>query len=201
MKASENPFRSAAIAELRYRIAPEDLLALAQNAVDTDKHCCILGPEGTGKTTLLEDLDQQLIEMGHETEWIRLNNDSSRAKRNEAMARLAGAAKSGKIVLLDGGEVLKLLQWWKIRRLGRSGLKVVATLHRNRGLFVLHRTTPDWSVAKSMVRTLSNRELEDVAAEAFKESRGNVREVFRACYWACARDQRIITAKDPGPKA
>jgi predicted AAA+ superfamily ATPase len=188
MKANENPFRSTVIAELRYRIDRKSLLTIAQKALDADKHCCILGPEGTGKTTLLEDLEQELIHMGHETEWIRLNNDSTKAERNEALDRMIVAADSLKVILLDGGEVLTAFHWWKIRRLRRCGMKVIATLHRSRGLMILHRTKPDWSVAMSLLRTLSNKELEDVAAEAFKESRGNMREVFRACYWACARD-------------
>lgn len=188
MKASENPFRSEAIAKLRYRIEPEALKRLAQSAAEAMGAACILGPMGTGKTTLLEDLIPHIQDLGLDTHAISLNTDSTRETQRQTIVKIAGLGPTD-CILLDGGEILGRMSWWKICRLvARHQVKLIATLHNNRGLRVLHETSPNWPMAKELIQALSERDLEEVAAESFMQSRGNIREVFRACYWACALD-------------
>lgn len=187
MKASENPFRSVEVAKLRYRIGAPELQSMAMRAIDADTACAILGPEGTGKTTLLEDLGEQLNRIGKSIVWHRLTNQSSNSERRAVVKRLI-EARSDSIQLLDGGEVLGTRAWWLIRKATRRNLRLIATLHRNRGLSILHGTEPNWDVARDLVHKL--HQTDDILATArgaFEASGGNVREVFRACYWACAR--------------
>lgn len=189
MKASENPFRSEEVAKLRYCIGAERFSALARRVLTMEEPHCIVGPEGTGKTTLLEDTHDHLNSMGHDVEWIRLTNDSPRKARKAVVKRLLHPS-TDRLYFFDGGEVLTGLDWWRIRRAGRCGLKLIATLHKNRALGILHKTAPDWSITKELVAKLHQDEhIEKTARKAFRENGGNVREVFRACYWTCAKDQ------------
>lgn len=189
MKASQNPFRTDAVAKLRYRIDTDSLDELALNATSLNAPACILGPEGTGKTTLLEDIHRKVTTMEQNTAWIRLNRDSGIRERKAAVDKLLHPS-TGMLYFMDGGEVLSALDWWRIRRSGRTGLKLIATLHNSRGLDILHRTAPDWPLTKELVTSLhQDARLEEVARSAYRDSRGNVREVFRACYWTCARNE------------
>ena len=71
----------------------------------------------------------------------------------------------------------------------RRGFRIMATLHRERGLPVLHNHPTDWPLVRELVAGLAgsayHEELEIVAREAFTTYGGNVREVFRACYFFC----------------
>jgi len=188
MKASENPFRSAEIAKLRYRISTADRKVILDALRSGSGSFAIVGPEGTGKTTLLEELHARIDAEAHPAEWHRLCESSSRPERAAVVTRLCRTAHTGRIHFLDGGEVLGPIDWLRLRLAARRGLRLVATLHRNRGFKVLHETRPDWSVARSLLNELaSDDELVAIARNAFEQYRGNVREVFRACYWACAR--------------
>lgn len=190
MKANENPFRSSNVERIRYSLEGPELQQLAASALQL-RWSCILGPHGTGKTTLLEDLEPLLTARDRPTHWLRLNRDSSPDDRNAAIHGLRSLS-SGTVCLFDGAEVLNCWQQFQLRRITRrKHLALIATLHRKRRLAILHHTSPDWPLTETLVRQLSHDhcspELIEQAKLAFQQSGGNVREVFRACYWQLAQ--------------
>ena len=193
MKAAENPFRSSAIAEVRYRIEEAELVGLAARAASAPfRQCCLLGPEGSGKTTLLEDLEPYLQAVGFEPHWLSLQEDAGRKERRRALARMKHYLETD-ICLLDGGEVLSWWQWRSVLGLSRrQGFRLIVTLHRERGLPVLRKHETSWELARELVARLAGDRhspaLEETARRACEETGGNVREVFRACYFHCAED-------------
>ena len=117
--------------------------------------------------------------------------DASRDARRGAVNRL-GELQASDICLFDGAEVLSRWQQFRLRRMARKqGFALIATLHRTNPLPVLHQTLADWQLAESLVRRLSDQhcstQLIQQAQLAFQQSGGNVREVFRACYWHLAQ--------------
>lgn len=190
VRADENPFRASALARLRYRMSGTAADGVVTRLRAVSWRGCIRGPEGTGKTTLLEDLEARLRDAGLAIRWARLTLESSRAERAAAMAD-ATALRPGECLLFDGGEVLG---WWGWHRLihaaRRSGGSLVATTHRRCALPTVFTTRTDEALALALARELAGAHwgpaLEAAARTAFRASGGNVREVFRAAYWHCA---------------
>lgn len=189
MKAAENPFRSSEIAKIRYAIPADELARLAARALEEPfRTCCIAGPEGSGKTTLLEDLAPVLQKTSPTIHRITLNMDSRASEKRRAVRFITNLGRE-EICLLDGGEVLPWTAWFSLRHRSRTRqFRLIATLHRPRGLPVLLRTQVEWITTRRLVTSLANRHmspsLEAVAYRAHQDSSGNAREVFRACYMA-----------------
>lgn len=191
MKASANPFRSSSVEQLRYALSTDELEALVDDALH-ESCSCLLGPKGTGKTTLLEDLEPRIQQRGFKTHWIRLQLESTPADRAEAIAEIRNLSPQH-VCLFDGAEVLNFWQWRRVCRTARSnGFTLIATLHRKRSVTILRRTQTDWPLMEQFVRQLSGEHysdrLSDHAQRAFHSNHGNMREVFRACYLALAQE-------------
>lgn len=186
MKASENPFRSSEIDRIAYRFSSGSLPQLLRRLVHSDTRLwCLIGPEGTGKTTLLENIAEALP--ADTAIRVRYLNEDSSPGEKRAVLREAKEAGPGTVLLLDGGEVLSRIQWWVLKKsIRKNRLRLVATVHRNPGLAVLHRTGTGWNQVDALVREQAGRHfngtLASLAHAAFRESHGNVREVFRRCY-------------------
>jgi len=189
IKANENPFRSSELERIRYSLSDEELRALAKRAVKLCQ-CSLLGSHGTGKTTLLEDLEPHIHKEGYSTDWTRLNRDSTMQERRQAMIK-ASEIQAGGFYLLDGAEVLSRWQQFRLPTLARmKRIGLIVTLHRQTRLPILYHSQADWHVAGKLVRQLAKQncseELLGHAKIAFEKSNGNMREVFRACYWKLA---------------
>jgi MoxR-like ATPase len=65
MIARENPFRADRVLACRYRPQSVGWDELIDRIQRHRYRAAIIGPEGTGKTTLLEDLAPRLDAMGH----------------------------------------------------------------------------------------------------------------------------------------
>ena len=191
MKANVNPFRSSSVEQIRYRLEVDALEALVDHALQ-EPCSCLLGPKGTGKTTLLEDLEPLLQQRDFTTHWCRLNLDSTQQERRNVTTQIQELVPQ-QVCLFDGAEVLNFWQWRRICRTARSnGSTLIATLHHKRGVPILLRTQPDWPLVHQFVHQLSgdhySEPLREHAEQAFKINRGNMREVFRACYLALAQE-------------
>lgn len=189
MRAHENPFRSSEIAKIRYRIEPERREVLLRRVLAEPGFHAIVGRQGTGKTTLMEDLWRQHVESLPDVAGVRvgLNRESSAALHRQTMRTVRGLG-SGELLYFDGAEVVGRfrLAWMAgiVRRRGGHG---IISLHRRRkGIPVLWETWADRAMMERLVGELYGREpdaeLRKVAGEAFEAGKGNLREVFGACY-------------------
>lgn len=159
----------------------------------------IIGPHGTGKSTLLCALDAEARRRGHAVQRVTLREEERRLPSN--WWRFDGGDR---VVFLDGAEQLSRLGFWRVqRRCRREGLGLLATAHRPLGLPALYRT----SVSEAMALRLAERILAgcpqaprlvepDEAAAALRAAHGDLRAALFALYdlyeerWSARRGAR-----------
>lgn len=190
MKPSVNPFRSSAIARQRYVISKAAFAGLLNKLSNTNYQASIIGPHGTGKSVLLEDIRRVLQSNGKRTQWFYLNTSST---RQEQLRTLWSILKSPheQICFLDGGETLGTNLWFLFllaTRLRRSPL--LATVHKPCALPIVYETHADLDRALILTANLAggawNEDMRTLATNTFSKHEGNCREIFRSCYMYCS---------------
>jgi hypothetical protein len=216
VRAADNPFRSECVERLEPRLVADtwdDLLARLQAA---GMRGAIVGPQGSGKTTMLATLERlqaagmrgaivgpqgsgkttMLATLGRRLEmagWycLALRLDTT-APRLDAMAlRSVAAADERVVVLLDGAEQLGHLAWLSLQRSCRRAAGLVITTHRPGRLPTLYRSTTSPALLAELVTELLPAPWppvpEEVLSRVFSANAGNLREALGQLYDACAR--------------
>jgi len=194
LQAGKNPFRSSRIEGFRYRITGDERERLIARLRANGWRGCLIGTEGTGKTTLLEDLEPHLQTLGWQTQWIRLNLQSTPEERRAALAT-AKAARGRVMLLLDGGETLGWLGWRRLIRAVRQGVGLIATVHKRCPLPIVYETKPDPAIAQALVEHLLQTPLTASQKQSlgthFQTHQGNLREVLRTLYLQAAKGEEL----------
>lgn len=213
-RARDNPFATSRVLEIRYQFRTgndEGWRTLLSRLESLRYRAAIVGPHGTGKTTLLEDLGLRLIKRGFRIHSVFLNRQS-RVYPIDFIHRTRGDLSSRDVILLDGCEQLGLHNWWRFRWQTRSAGGLIVTTHRAGRLPVLwrcqtnpellsdligrllgHSSVADRIEAQSAVR-LFDFEGDD-ARRLFESHRGNLRDALRELYdrAAQAREDRTLS--------
>lgn len=183
-----NPFSTRAVrpGAIDYRFppgeSPDTLLTRLQ-----DNHWWgeIVGPHGSGKSTLIETLRQPLLDAGRSIRQFTLTAGQRRLPM-EAGDRSHWDDQTQ--VIVDGFEQLG---WWQRRSLQRAcrrrGCGLLITAHASFGFpAVFHPTTSVDLTEQLVAALLSDRAAEHVSAaeikDTFRRHAGNMREIFFDLY-------------------
>jgi predicted ABC-type ATPase len=142
----------------------------------------IIGPHGSGKSTLVATLAPALEAAGRKVVIVALHQGEHRlpALHREALAPSAQ-------IIIDGFEQLS---WWSRRQAKslcrRHGAGLLVTTHSDSGISTIYETRPTPQLAQALVHHLvrdggGNVTADDVFA-AFAASGGNVRETLFKLY-------------------
>ncbi len=136
MKARENPFRAEKVITLEFQPQQATMEQLWQNLAAMGWHGALVGPCGTGKTTLLETLQARLESERKTVLFLRFDTKQRRLQIPERKGEVA--------LLVDGVEQLSRFDSWRLARFGRSFPIFVVTSHRPTFLpvWVLTQTSP-----------------------------------------------------------
>ena len=187
LKARENPFASNRIDNLEFRfpdgVTWEDLLG----RLEATQFCgAIVGPHGSGKTTLVEQLVPHLEARGFRPEIIRLNSETSMRDKERLPERLRQIEKPG-FILLDGAEQLSTRHWLPVRSAATRAAGLIVTVHRVSRLPVLFECATNPVLLEELVEELTGGRLPATEAPSlFARHSGNMRDAFRELYdrWA-----------------
>ncbi len=137
----------------------------------------VVGPDGTGKTTFLDELARRLPLLGARPIALRLDPGSPADLRRRVRAAAALAA-SNDVVLLDGADHASRWEWMLLRHAARRARGLVVTSHRP-GLFpTLLQTRTSAALLRELVSELAPAQaahLDAVIDEVLARHRGNVR--------------------------
>jgi hypothetical protein len=185
VKARLNPFTADRIlARVRYRPDGFTWHQLLARLEHLNYRAAIVGPHGTGKTTLLEDLAPHLESRGFHCRTITLRSDDRRLDAR----RLRGLRPSD-LLLLDGAEQLGPLAWQRVRfasRRARAG-GLIVTSHVPGRLPTLLETRVSPATLRAILSDLLGGEAGDAptdvdCATLLARHHGNAREVLRFLY-------------------
>lgn len=141
----------------------------------------IIGPHGSGKSSLLAELVAEFRRQEKQVCCVGLH-----AGDRWPSGMIDAIGEQDTVIAIDGAEQLS---WWQRRRLfarvQRIGCGLIVTAHRSLGLPLLAKLQPTLDVALAIVARLqSDAPLlsEDEVAEAFLMHRGDFREMLFDLY-------------------
>jgi hypothetical protein len=184
VRAHENPFRAERIEALRFRFLGEDMSALAARFARLGHRGVLVGPHGSGKTTLREELERVLAAEGWRVRALVLDGGGRASWKR--LAPLVDDAGARDLVSIDGLDCVPPLVWLRLRRATRGIGGLLATSHRKGRLPTLceHRTS--LALLEDLVCELVGETRAAALAprcEAlFAQHGGDVRACLRALY-------------------
>jgi hypothetical protein len=150
----------------------------------------IVGPHGSGKSSLLTVLLPKCREAGREVVAVTLRDRQRRLPLSLDMLSASGRDRnSSLLVVVDGYEQLggwsrfRLKRWCRARHAG-----LLITSHKDCGLPTLYRTSTDLELFRKLVDTRMRAACMDgqldanVIEKTFWDHQGNVREAFLSLF-------------------
>ena len=146
-------------------------------------HCraAIVGADGTGKTTLIEDIARRLTEQGLSCRSIFVTMDIP-APPGQIKKILEGVPFN--VLLIDGADHLKRFVWHRIKRkINRRNMGLVITSHKPHMLPTLIECSTTPKLLEEIVAELSRQTANTEPIEnLYRKHRGNIRNALRELY-------------------
>lgn len=179
--ARDNPFAADRVLRVRYRPQGWTWEQLLARLAGLGHRVAIVGPEGRGKTTLLEDLGGRLRDGGWGVKHVGLSRET-RALPRAFLRRFFDELSGRDVVLLDGAEQLNRLAWWDFARRSKRAGGLVITSHRAGLLPTLVECETSVELLRGIVEDLSPGGGDDSLGPLFRRHRGNIRDALRELY-------------------
>lgn len=182
--ASTNPFASRFIDALSFRMACSDVPKLCARLNALGGHAAIIGPHGSGKTTLAEQIHGELAQMG----WrVHAYRTTERRPSVEAITNRRYGTKDA--VIIDGAGHIGPVLRRRLFRASRDAGRLVVTAHHDCQLPCLYRCETSLPLLDDLLEDLApetNGALRPHAHALFARYNGNLRDVLRGLYDHCA---------------
>ena len=165
----------------------------------------IVGPHGSGKTTLVNQLENQLLQRSTPVVKVVLHREAWRRGFQQA---LSATRRSGTRLIVDGFEQLPRFAQWVLRWLcSWRDCGLLVTSHRDVRLPWLVRTTSSLAWVQQIVSRLlqpcpGNLILEEDVRNCYCRQGGNLRETLFALYDLFEyRRRRAVDGTVPSPES
>ncbi len=182
VRPADNPFAAHRLDALPFHPQGVTWPELLTRLETLSFRAAIVGPEGSGKTALLEQLPGRL---GLPARTVRLV-PACRAVLMAAVLDAADrAAANDELLLVDSGELLGPVAWRRLRGRTRGTRGLVATLHRPGRLptLITCRTSPELllDLARQLAPGLADQ-LDPLLPALYERHGGNLRDCLLELY-------------------
>ena len=183
LPARRNPFATERLDRLGYRdpatgepLEPAGLDRLLDRLEALGGRAAIVGPEGSGKTALLEALAPRLARRGWRVRW------------SASGPREARALDEASFLLIDGAERLAHRGWRRLLAASGGAGGLLVTVHRPGPLPTLVDCATSPELLATLMDELAGGPAPDLPGshELFVRHRGNLREALLELYDRCA---------------
>ncbi|MEE4273278.1 MAG: hypothetical protein V2I67_16510 [Thermoanaerobaculales bacterium] len=175
----DNPFASRYVEALPYRCASSSLDDVIDRLVANHGRGAIVGPHGSGKTTLAETLARRV---GGDIVKIHLGTDTRRPLTS-TIRSLPPIVEPRHTIVLDGAEQLRPVAWWRTWRQLRPAGTVVITSHKPGRLPMIHECRTSSALLTELATELDPTVAETVDLdELFRRHDGDIRLCFHELY-------------------
>lgn len=190
--AHNNPFRMQCIEALRYRLDHHGWQDLMTRFAANRWRGLLVGPHGSGKTTLREELEQRLRAEGWQVRRLVLGDGE--VVRWSTLAALIAKADGRTLLSLDGLDRLGTWLWWRLRHATREVGGILATSHVPGRLPIIHQHQTSSALLRDLVHDLVDAHdsddddddrrtwIDQRCDELFTHHHGDVRACLRALY-------------------
>ncbi len=192
MKARDNPFRSERIEAIRFR--PQGLTwdQILERLERLEYRASVVGPKGSGKTTMLEGLAWKLVDLGSPVRMARAGPTQS-SGLGEELSLLFEDLTIGGIVILDEADQLERRAWTEFQRISHSARGLIISGHTQARLPCLIECTTSPELLYEIVCELVGddaRSIQDDIPQLLRKHHGNIRAALRDLYdiWAETRE-------------
>ena len=181
LRAKDNPFAVDRIQQIRYEASEESWESLLTRLAAMDYRGAIVGPCGSGKTTLCETLQSRLQQDGLQTQALFVSLDIHMTWQDMQ----AVLARPYDVLLVDGADHLPYWTWHRLKRRVLSRKRgLIVTTHQPGLLATWHECRPSPALLERIVTRLAPDHVIPKAQfnDLYDRCQGNIRDALRQLY-------------------
>ncbi len=181
LRAKDNPFAVDRIQQIRYEAPKESWESLLARLTAMEYRAAIVGPCGSGKTTLCETLQPRLQQDGLQTQCLFVSMDIHITWQDIQPV----LALPFDVILVDGADHLSCWTWQRLKRRVFSCKRgLIVTTHQPGLLPTWHECRPSPALLERIVthlvpdRVIPKAQIDDL----YDHCQGNIRDALRQLY-------------------